>query len=78
MQGVFMEKDTLWTSCAMKCMGQNFFVKQCLEIRSSLFCAFSDLITNLEESQFAERELRLSINTWNQQSLPFKLAQRRI
>ena len=32
-----MEKDTLWTSCGVKCMGQKFFVKQCLEIRSSLF-----------------------------------------
>ena len=58
MQGVFMEKDTLWTSCGMKCMGQKYFVKQCLEIRSSLFYAFSDLMTNLQEDDSTQISLR--------------------
>ena len=37
--------DFLWNEM----YGQKFFVKQCLEIRSSLFCVFSDLMTNLQE-----------------------------
>ena len=59
MQNVLIKKDTLWTSCGMKCMGQKFFVKQCLEIRLSLFCAFSDLMTNLqEEDDYTQIRLR--------------------
>ena len=47
-RGIYGKGHSL-DSCGMKCMGQKFFVKQCLEIHSSLFCVFSDLMTNLQE-----------------------------
>ena len=47
-RGIYGKRHFL-ESCGMKGMGQTFFVKQCLEIRLSLFCAFSNLMTNLPE-----------------------------